>query len=297
MGRALGRRVADRDDRDLLALGVDDTGLGEVGERRARLEGLVDRRLLRAPALVLLDVLLARRVGAAERVALVADDGEDLVVGEVATGERTLGGHHTERAGQVRAALAIGVAVAGDAGEVVLVGARSRRSAAGPRCAGTSTSTSPSLNWRPTPPSPVEPWQLAHVLYSSAPTPSGPVGLLGRLGHRADVHEQPDRQQAEGEHGPERDLLARLGRRDVRRIGLRRRRWRGCGRRLATDRAGRCGAAGPRPPPSWPAWRPPARPRRRRPPRSSPPPNPSAERRSRDRFSRCSGISVTRRSR
>ena len=70
--------------------------------------------------LELLDVLVARRVGAAERVALVADDGEDLGVGEVAAGGGALRGIDAERAGRVGAALAVGVAVAGDAGEVVL---------------------------------------------------------------------------------------------------------------------------------------------------------------------------------
>ena len=104
-------------------------------------------------------------------------------------------------------------------------------------------------------------------------------------------------QTAAGERGhrPERDLRPRLRRRDVRRVGLRRRRRRRRGGRLAR-RPGRRRPAPRRasPPRSWPASRRPARRRRPR-PRPRPPPRPSAARRSRERFSRCSGISVTRR--
>ena len=265
-----------------------EAGLVEVGERAALLEVGERGRLLRAPRLVLLDVLVGRRVGAAERVALVAHDGEDLVVGEVAA----LLGHHAERPGRVRATLAVGVAVAVDAGEVVLGGAevdeaqlvldvreRLQHLAAGERpaaatlaagaVAATSTPRRPRRRRR-----------------SDRRRPPGP-------GDRADVHEQPDRHQAQRGHRPERDLRPLLRRRDVRRIRLRRRgrccRGRGLARRPVQPGRGR------RARPLWspPACSPPARPL----PAPARPRHRDRARRagSRDRFSRCSGISVTRR--
>ena len=104
---------------------------------------------------------------------------------------------------------------------------------------GNVSRTSPSANGRPTPPSPLAPWhdwQRAVDLGADAERAGGD---LRRLGHGADVHEQPDRHQAQRGHGPERDLQPRLGGRHVRRVGLGRRGGGRGGRGLATDRPGR----------------------------------------------------------
>ena len=65
-------------------------------------------------------VVVRGRVGAAERVALVADNGEDLGVGQVTASGLTLWRHDAERAREVRSTRAVRVPVVGDAGEVVL---------------------------------------------------------------------------------------------------------------------------------------------------------------------------------
>ena len=44
--------------------------------------------------------------------------------------------------------------------------------------------TSPLLSWRPTPPPPVLPWQLAQVANTVLPSPSGPATVFS-LGLRA----------------------------------------------------------------------------------------------------------------
>ena len=193
-----------------------------VGERvLAGLECLEHGRLRRAELLELLGPLLAGRVCATERVALVADDAEDLVVGEATAGRRALLRHHAEAIGQVRATFAVGVAVDLDAGEVVLAG------------------------------SPVDVAELvfdvregledlpAGERVSDAAATGGAVArgaaavLLGadaeralddfwRLGEGADVHEAPHGHEAECGHRPPRDLAALLGSSDVGGVGLRR---------------------------------------------------------------------------
>ena len=194
----------------------------------------------------------------------------------------------------MRAALAVGVAVAVDAGDVVALRCRSRRSAAGPRCAGTSCRTSPSSNWRPTPPSPVAPWQLAQLLYTSAPTPSGPVATSGgSVSARTymNSHSGIRLSAAIAQNGI---FLRRLAAATYGGSGFGG--GAGAGAAAALRAAGPLGGGGARPVRRRRWWPAPAagasaaagRRRRRH-------PSPRAARRSRERFSRCSGISVTRR--
>ena len=113
LGRAaLGGGVADVDDLGGAALGGGDAGGVEVGERRARLEGGEHRRLLRAPQLVLLGDSSAVGSGAAEGVALVTHNGEDLGVGEVAAGRVAPLAASRRTTRRVGATLAVGIAVA-----------------------------------------------------------------------------------------------------------------------------------------------------------------------------------------
>ena len=227
----------------------------------------------------------------------MADDGEDLGVGELTAGRLTPWRHEPERSGGVGLALAVGVAVAGDAGGVVGLGAEVDEAqlvldvrerlvdlAVGQRSSAAALARSAVAR--------------RAVAVDLGADRHRPLRGVGGRGQRAHVHERPDRHQREGGHRPERDLRPRLGGSNVGRIGLRRRR---LGRRrggLATDRAGgrggcRSAACG-----------------RRRSGRgglrrtrrlasavgaASPPPSPNAARRSRERLSRCSGISVTAR--
>ena len=152
------------------------------------------------------------------------------------------------------------------------------------------------LSWRPTPPPPVLPWQLAHEREDRLALAERALHDLLRGLERPGVQQHPQREQTHHRHGPPRDLLALLGRGDVGRVRAWRRRGRG-------SRRARPGRAGPRRPPAR-GWtrRPSPAPRCRPRPApasgdaSSPPPSvgsPSAARRSRDRLRRCSGISVT----
>ena len=147
-------------------------------------------------------------------------------------------GHHAERAGEVRAALAVGVAVDVDAGEVVLGGAevdeaqlvldvreRLQHLAVDERAADAALTAGAVAG-------------LARAVDLGADA-ERTGGDLRRLGDRPHVHEDPDRHQAERGHRPERDLQPRLRGGHVRRVGLgrrgrRRRRPRPCGRRGPT---------------------------------------------------------------
>ncbi len=237
------------------------------------------------------DVLVARRVGTAERVPLVADDGEDLLVGEVAAGEGALRRHRAERPGLVRAAFPLGVAVDLDALDVVVlrpevdeaqlvldVGERLQHLALGELTADSPFTVGP-----------VAAGAVGVDLRADAERPGGD---LGRLGQRADVHEGPDRHQAQRGQRPDRDLRPRScaaatyggsgfgGGGAGGALGG----WRpggplgaaaaGAVSPVVAGAAGCSSLAGVSPP-------------------SSPPPSPSAARRSRERRSRCSGTSVT----
>ena len=214
----------------------------------AGLDRLEDRRLGRAPGLELFRELLARRIGAAERVALVADDGDDLGLGQLTTEL----GHDAATAGDVRATRTIGVAVDLDAGGVEALGA--------------VVDVAELV---------LDVWEgledlftgerVADAAATGGTVAAGAVAVdlgalaertrehFGALGDRADVHEGPDRHEAQRGHRPERDLLALLGGLDVDGIGLGRRRGRRCGctgpRRRAGGRSrggGRSGRGGGR---------------------------------------------------
>ena len=232
-------------------------------------------------------VLVRRRVGAAQRVALVAHDGEDLLVGEVAALLR----HHAEAAGRGAGRPRGRGCRSCRCRRGCTRPSRSTRSAVGPRCAGTSSAPRRRRTAGRCHPPRSRRGTTSTTRRPRRPTPIGPSATSGVVGDRADVHEQPDRHQAQRGHRPERDLRPVLRRRDVRRVGLRGRRWRRRGGGLAPGGPGRrgCGGLGAVVAAGVAAGASPAG------AASSPPPRPSAARRSRDRFSRCSGISVTRR--
>ena len=165
----------------------------------------------------------------------MADDGEDLGVGELAAGRLTPLRHDPERAGDVGAALTVRIAVAGDTGGVV--GLRAEVDEAQLVLDVRERLVHLAVGERP----------AAAALAGSAVARRAVAVDLGadahrtfervrRLGQRADVHERPDRHQRQRGHRPERDLRPPLGGRDVRRIGLRRRRLGRNGGGLATDR-------------------------------------------------------------
>ena len=174
--------------------GAADAGRVEVGEGGARREGGVHRGLLRAPQLVLFGDRWIARVRPVEAVALVADDGENLGVGEIAAGVGSLGRHHPNRVGLVGASLTVRIAVDRDPGKVVALRAEVHEAqlvldvrerlvhlAVGQRPSATSFAGSA-----------VARRAVAEDLGADAHRPLD--GLLGG-GQRADVHERPDRHQ------------------------------------------------------------------------------------------------------
>src|SRR4051794_7338159 len=219
-----------------LAVQLDrDVGGGEA----TVFHGGVVRRVGRA----VVEILLRGEVATAEPVALVADGGQDLDVGQLAPGVLAPGRHGARRAllaadvapGAVRLA-GIGLVPGVHERELVVdLVERLLDLAPGQLIADTAFALGAVAG-------------RALALEDDLPLGEGPGELLGRRLQAAGVHVGPQWQQADDGHGPERDPPAALGGGDVGRVGPGGRRGRRgpglTGRRRGGAGGGRGGGAG-----------------------------------------------------